>query len=109
MPEYGEVNVSGLIEDGVVKHGTTLELQATPESGYDFVCWEIGGVEYSKANPLSYEVLDDVNIVAVFKSNTTTALDNVNASDAPVKILMDGCVYIIRNGKGYTVIGNEVK
>ena len=109
MPEYGEVNVSGLIEDGVVKHGTTLDLLATPKSGYHFVCWQIGGVEYSKDNPLSYEVLDDVNIVAVFQSNTTTALDNVNASDAPVKTLMDGCVYIIRNGKVYTVMGNEVK
>ena len=105
MPEFGEVNVSG----GMLKHGTYLSLQATPFDGYSFVGWEIGGVICSEDQTWVYEVLDDVNIVAVFKSNTTTALDNVNASDAPVKTLMDGCVYIIRNGKVYTVIGNEVK
>ena len=105
MPEFGEVNVSG----GMLKHGTYLSLQATPFDGYSFVGWEIGGVICSEDQTWVYEVLDDVNIVAVFKSNTTTALDNVNASAAPVKILMDGCVYIIRNGKVYTVIGNEVK
>ena len=42
-------------------------------------------------------------------TNTITGVDNINASDAPAKILIDGQMYILRGEKLYDATGRLVK
>lgn len=42
-------------------------------------------------------------------TNTITGVDNVNASDAPVKMMMDGQLFILRGEKLYDATGRLVK
>lgn len=41
--------------------------------------------------------------------NATTALDNMQTTSAPTKIIQNGQVYILRNGHIYTTLGTQVK
>ena len=65
-------NVSATAENGTVtgagkyKEGTTATLTATPNARYDFVNWTKGGVEVSTDATYSFEVTEDVELVANF-------------------------------------------
>lgn len=41
--------------------------------------------------------------------NGTTALENIQTSAAPSKIIQNGQVYILRDGHIYTTLGTQVK
>ena len=41
--------------------------------------------------------------------NATTALDNMQTTSAPTKIIQNGQVYILRDGHIYTTLGTQVK
>lgn len=78
---------------GTFKAGETAHLLADAASGYHFVKWVIGGVEY-KENPLDYTVNSDVTATAVFEPNIDVE---------PVKLLSIPCVaenMRIANGTG---------
>ena len=42
-------------------------------------------------------------------TNTATGVDNLNASDAPVKVMIDGQLFILRGEKLYNANGQIVK
>lgn len=52
---------------GVYDIGDTVTLTATPDSGYEFVKWQVnGGGDYSTRNPVTLTASETVDLVAVF-------------------------------------------
>ena len=99
-PQQGVVTGAGAYD-----YGTLATLEAIAKTGYEFDSWSNG----IKDNPYSFTVVENVALKALFIS--TTAVDEVFAEDntAPKKIIRDGQVYILRNGKVYTIQGQELK
>ena len=56
---------------GVVEEGTSVTLTATPDAGYQFVNWTVGGAEVSTANPYTFTAEEDVTVVANFEEIPT--------------------------------------
>ncbi len=82
-----------------------VSIEATPASGYKFVKWS----DDDTTNPRVLDVTADVNLSAVF--DVASAIGNTGADDyaTAVKVLRDGQLLIIRDGKTYTPLGAEVK
>ena len=57
----------------------------------------------------TYEMLANNQLVALERENTTTALDNVEATVTPVKAIVNGQLVIIKNGVQYNATGAVVK
>ena len=74
-------NVSATAENGTVtgagkyKEGTSATLTATPNARYDFVNWTKGGVEVSTDATYSFEVTEDVELVANFSKKPDIAYE----------------------------------
>ena len=84
--------------------GTQVCLEATPNSGYEFVKWSDG----KTYNPYKFPATGDLTLEAEFRS--TTAVENVSAdTPAPRKIFRNGQVLILRDGNTFTTTGVEVK
>ena len=56
-------------EGGTFHYGDVIQLTATPNYGYKFHHWEIGGSSYTN-NPRPYTVKGDDDIIAVFHETT---------------------------------------
>ena len=99
-PQQGSITGTGTYD-----YGTRATLTATANKGYEFLQWSNG----IKDNPYSFIVVDNITLEAQFIP--TTAVENVSANDdtTPRKVLRDGQVYILRNGKVYTIQGQEIK
>lgn len=91
--------------DGIYDLGTRVRLVAEPNSGYEFSQWSDG----TTYNPYIFAATEDVTLEAFFIP--TTAVENVKAdkADGVQKVLRDGQIYILRNGKAYDIIGREVE
>lgn len=94
--------------------GTSLYIKASPAEGYHFVRWSDGNTD----NPREVSVLSDITFEAVFALDNpgpSTSLDEVSNSGTstgkaePQKILHNGQILILRDGKTYTVHGQEVR
>ena len=89
---------------GTYDYGTQVRLEVSANSGYEFAQWS-NGATY---NPYLLTATADLTLEAQFIP--ATAVDNVSADGTtPQKIVRDGQVYILRNGKTYTTTGVEVK
>ena len=98
-PQQGTVTGAGIYD-----YGTQVTLTATANKGYEFAQWS-NGATY---NPYLFIATADLTLEAQFVP--ATAVDNVSADGTtPQKIIRDGQVYILRNGKTYTTTGVEVK
>ena len=98
-PQQGTVTGAGIYD-----YGTQVTLTATANKGYEFAQWS-NGATY---NPYLFTAIADLTLEAQFVP--ATAVDNVSADGTtPQKIIRDGQVYILRNGKTYTTTGVEVK
>ena len=97
-------------EQGTVTGGTTADylteitITATPAAGYKFVQWSDGNTE----NPRIVTLTEDTTITALFRKDEQTGLENT--TDAPVveKFVRNNQVLIRRNGRLYTVTGQEI-
>ena len=91
--------------DGTYDLGTQVRLVAEPNSGYEFSQWSDGIAD----NPYIFTAIEDITLEALF--NPTTAVENVKADNAEgvQKVLCNGQVYILRNGKAYDIVGREVE
>lgn len=94
--------------------GTSLYIEASSAEGYHFVRWSDGNTD----NPREVSVLSDITFEAVFALDNpgpSTSLDEVSDSGSstgkaePQKILHNGQILILRDGKTYTVHGQEVR
>ena len=72
-----------------------IRMQAVAEGGY---------TESSKVVEINMGVAGGVNGL-----ENPSAVDNVHVSTTPTKILDDGRVYILRNGKRYNILGRTIQ
>ena len=54
-------------------------------------------------------ISSDFTTAVLFKTTAATGIDDVNAKHAATKMLQDGQLFILRDGKTYNVLGAEVK
>lgn len=109
VAENGSVTAKDMMEVPVdlsqpVEYGMKLYLTATPNEGYEFDSW----TNYDPATGLT--VTDNVTVTATFKAKPT-ALDPVtcNPSSVTRKLINNGQLLIIRDGKVFNALGQEVK
>lgn len=92
---------------GWYAEGTELTITAEPAAGYEFVQWSDG----HETNPYYLTVEDgkNINITALF-CEKGQGIENIQVEgDQPQKIMMDGILYIVREGKIYNAQGAKVK
>ncbi|MCR4664380.1 MAG: leucine-rich repeat domain-containing protein [Paludibacteraceae bacterium] len=88
--------------EGELRYGHTYTITAMPKDGYRFTKWEDGETSASR----DITVTGWAYYYAVFEKQTEpTALDDVEASPAPRKLLRNGILYIEYNGTTYTPLG----
>lgn len=109
IPTYA-VSLSCDAEQGTVSGGGTyregeqVTVSAMPNEGYEFVQWSDGNTD----NPRSWIVTEDVSLSAIFQP--VTALPQTTAaSQETQKVVKDGQVLILRNGKAYDMLGQEIR
>ena len=82
----------------------TVTLTATPNDGYRFVRWS-NDVE---DNPYTFVISENIMLSAEFTIEQT-AVENITTNENIQKILRNGQLLILRDGKTYTIMGAEVK
>ena len=98
-PQYGIVTGSGTYFEG-----ESVTLTATPNSGYMFVCWSNGNTD----NPYTFAAESNLTIEAQFTSSTDVENVATMPDATPRKVLRNGQVFVIENGKLYNMLGQEV-
>ena len=90
---------------GEYAYNTSVSLMAVPQNGCEFITWSNG----VNANPYTFVAVDNVTLQAIFRATSSGVEDvDVNANTAIQKILRNGQILIIRDGKTYNVIGQEL-
>ncbi|MBO6075133.1 MAG: leucine-rich repeat protein [Paludibacteraceae bacterium] len=101
--ETEEYNINYLNKSGNVIDSelVTLSLPAAPEiEGFTFLRWDV----------IAGQLVDGINIQAVYTADEpTSAPEVVNPVNKSQKLIRNGNVYILRDGKTYTVQGQEVR
>ncbi len=94
----------------ITKQATSCEdnectFVATPKADYCFVQWSDGNTD----NPRTIMVTEDMTLTAKFEATSVEAIEEVadNQPATTQKIVHDGQVYILRDGKTYTVVGQR--
>ena len=98
-PQQGTVTGAGTYD-----YGTQVTLTVIANKGYEFAQWSNGVTD----NPYLLTATEDLTLEAQFVP--TTAVENVSADgDTDVrKVFRNGQVYILRNGKIYTITGQDL-
>lgn len=63
---------------------------------------------YFQFSTLTPEQLRNVRARVVFNENTETSVDNITIDEAPIKVIQNGQLIIIRNGEKYNVQGQKL-
>ena len=88
--------------------GDTVTLTAIPNNGYRFVRWS----NEVEDNPYTFVISDNVTLSAEFEAVIPSSLEHTN-SQSPMsnyqKIIRDGQLIILRDGKTYTIMGAEIQ
>lgn len=88
-----------LLDSQSIEHGTAAVAPEVPIiDHYDFVGWD---KEFTN-------VTSDLDVFAIYQENTE-AIENVDVSIYPKKIMIDNQIFILRGDKTYTLTGAEVK
>ena len=97
----------GTIAEVSKENCNEVKIQATPASGYKFVKWS----DDSTDNPHTFTITADTEISAVFAEDSGTGIDTVTGNPSPVteKVLRNGQLLIIHNGRTFNALGAEVK
>lgn len=85
----------------ILRHSVTLKVPEAPEiEGFSFLGWQ----------PISKFIEEEIEIQAIYKSDTEAVPDvYTNPSNPSQKLIREGNVYILHGEKVYTVTGQEVK
>ncbi|MBQ6724726.1 MAG: hypothetical protein IJQ84_09500, partial [Paludibacteraceae bacterium] len=90
-----------------IAYGTEIVLTAEPATGYNFVKWSD---EETTAAHSAITVDADIELTAIFEEDPGTGIDEVQSDKVQsTKVLRNGQLYIIRDGKTYNAIGVEIK
>ena len=86
--------------------GDTVTLTATPNDGYRFVRWS----NEVEDNPYTFVISDNVTLSAEFEAVIHSDVENATPSQQSDtrKLLRDGQLLIIRDGKTYNAMGQEI-
>lgn len=87
--------------------GDTVTLTATPNDGYRFVRWS----NEVEDNPYTFVISDNVTLSAEFEEVISTSVENTSPSQQSDthKLLRNGQLLILRDGKTYNIMGAEIK
>jgi len=89
---------------GSFEKTSDVTLTAIPTSGNKFVKWTDGGVDYSTANPLTFQAISAKTLVAVFDVSTDISkTTNTNFSVYPNPMKSDFTIVSDAVGKFYTI------
>lgn len=98
-----------VVGSGTYNKGEKVEIKATPYEGYLFNGWSDNAD--ITTNEREIIVNSDMEITAYFtEDETKTDVETITAPTTAIqKILRDGQVFIIRDGKTYNIMGIEVE
>ena len=103
--------ITATAENGTVQgtgeydYGTVVELMAIADTGYKFDKWS----DEVTDNPRMVTVTENMEFTALFISNVGANIEDIHATSNKVqKVLIDGILYILRDGKTYNVMGQEL-
>ena len=104
----GQGSIAGFTS-GWYEEGSVLTITAEPAEGYEFLEWSDG----TTANPYTLTVQDGKNIsltALFYEKGSATGIEDVQRDDVQcTKVLVDGVLYILRDGKIYNAQGANVK
>ena len=90
---------------GEYAYNTSVSLIAVPQNGCEFITWSNG----INSNPYTFVAVDNVTLQAIFRATSSGMEDvDVDANTSIQKILRDGQLLIIRDGKTYNAMGQEL-
>lgn len=90
---------------GEYAYNTSVSLMAVPQNGCEFITWSNG----VNSNPYTFVAVDNVTLQAIFRATSSGVEDvDVDANTPIQKILRNGQLLIIRDGKTYNVMGQEL-
>ena len=99
--------------------GTTVTVRAVPQQGYKLSKWYQNGVELNTTATTIEITLDESTVLegniairATFEQDTETAIDNTDSQKSKVgsrKMIDNGQLFLIRDGKAYSITGAEVR
>ncbi len=109
--EGGTFKIDGVDEFNKAPYMTPFSIEATANDGYEFVGWKDGDMMLDeKSTTMSSVLYGDVTITIIFnKKDTETALDETAAGEGAAKVLRNGVLYILREGRTYDVSGRLVE
>ena len=95
---------------GTFESGTSVTVTATVPSGKEFVRWTVGGTEVSTQNPYTFEVTENVTVVAVFEDEepVTPASYAVSVTDGVIVGSMATSATVDANAS-LTIIPNAIR
>ena len=103
--------ITATAENGTVQgtgeydYGTVVELMAIADTGYKFDKWS----DEVTDNPRMVTVTENMEFTALFISDVGASIEDIHATSNKVqKVLIDGILYILRDGKTYNVMGQEL-
>ena len=111
---WNEDHFEGIDE---MDYGTIIRLTATPDEGFELKGWEVESENYEvedmNVNPLKLTIKSDTKVKAVFEKEQSSGLEDINESDtrqsAARKVMIDGVVYILRDGTMYSASGKRIR
>ena len=97
-------SAGSVLGGGTYDEGSTIQIAAVPNEGYVFTMWN----DENKDNPRNITVTADAIYVANF--GPATGLENISLeTEGTRKVMVEGNIYIIKDGKMYNILGTRVK
>ena len=91
---------STVLKVDTVEYGQAATPPANPvRENYYFVGWDID---------FSF-VTEDITVTATYKLTDPTGVDNIYGIEPARKVMIDNRIFILRDGKMYTITGHKVK
>ena len=109
--DWGTVSVEGEPKEAKVISKTNFTITATANEGYHFSHWSVkGSSKEIEENPYTSAETEDIKYIAVFAEGAD-GIESVtlDPSTGIQKVLMNGTIYIIRDGKMYDLRGALVR
>ena len=103
VAEHGNIIIENdNVNPNAVEYGTVVYLKAMPDEGYELDSW----TNYNPETGLT--VMENVTVTATFKQKEQ-GIENILTGEKAAKVLIDGQIYILRDGKIFNATGAEVR
>lgn len=90
---------------GEYSYNASVSLMAVPQVGCEFITWTNG----VNTNPYVFNAVENVTIQAIFRSKSSSLHDvEIEENISAQKVLRNGQILILRDGKTYTIMGQKI-